>query len=192
MTTCSIPRGSKKTDWKAELGVVIGKKAKYVSEAEAPTSPANASSTTPERACRSARDPVEPRARAATFGPAGPWLVAKTRSRTRRTKMWLKLNGKKRQDGSTEDHSLRARPILVSYLSQFMSLLPGDIISTGTPPGVILDSKPPKFLKNGDVVELGIEGLARRSRSSCGTSKAWLCPSSLREEGLLPKSRYPA
>ena len=160
-----IPRGSKKTDWEVELGIVIGKKAKYVSEAEALNYVAGycTINDVSERAFQAERQGQWTKGKSCdTFGPIGPWLVTRDEvADPQNLKMWLTVNGKKRQDGSTRTMVYGAA-FLVSYLSQFMSLLPGDIISTGTPPGVGLGMKPPKFLKAGDVVELGIEGLGNQ------------------------------
>lgn len=163
-----IPRGSKKTDWEVELGVVIGKKAKYVSEAEALNHVAGycVVNDVSERAFQAERQGQWTKGKSCdTFGPTGPWLVTRDEvADPQNLKMWLKVNGKTRQDGSTQTMVYGAA-FLVSYLSQFMSLQPGDIISTGTPPGVGLGMKPPKFLKNGDVVELGIEGLGTQKQT---------------------------
>ncbi len=163
-----IPRGSKKTDWEVELGVIIGKTAKYVSEAEALDYVAGycTINDVSERAFQAERQGQWTKGKSCdTFGPTGPWLVTKDEvADPQDLKMWLTVNGKKRQNGSTKT-MVYGVAYLVSYLSQFMSLLPGDIISTGTPPGVGLGMKPPKFLKNGDVVELGIEGLGTQKQT---------------------------
>ncbi|WP_445680945.1 fumarylacetoacetate hydrolase family protein [Radicibacter daui] len=157
-----IPRGSLKTDWEVELGVVIGKTAKYVSEAEAMDHVAGycVINDVSERAFQAERHGQWTKGKSAdTFGPTGPWLVtADEVPDPQNLKMWLKVNDVSRQDGSTATMVYGVR-FLISYLSQFMSLQPGDIISTGTPPGVGLGMKPPTFLKAGDVVTLGIEGL---------------------------------
>ena len=163
-----IPRGSKKTDWEVELGIVIGKKAKYVTEAEALDFVAGycVINDVSERAFQAERQGQWTKGKSCdTFGPTGPWLVTKDEvADPQDLKMWLTVNGKTRQNGSTKTMVYGAA-FLVSYLSQFMSLLPGDIISTGTPPGVGLGMKPPKYLKNGDVVELGIEGLGTQKQT---------------------------
>ncbi len=163
-----IPRGSKKTDWEVELGIVIGKKAKYVSEAEALDYVAGycVINDVSERAFQAERQGQWTKGKSCdTFGPTGPWLVTKDEvADPQDLKMWLKVNGKTRQNGSTKTMVYGAAH-LVSYLSQFMSPLPGDIISTGTPPGVALGMKSPKYLKNGDVVELGIEGLGTQRQN---------------------------
>ncbi|MFA6153696.1 fumarylacetoacetate hydrolase family protein [Mesorhizobium sp.] len=163
-----IPRGSVKTDWEVELGVVIGKTAKYVSEADALDYVAGycVSHDVSERAFQAERQGQWTKGKSCdTFGPIGPWLVTKDEvPDPQNVKMWLTVNGKTMQDGSTRT-MVYGVAHLVSYLSQFMSLHPGDIISTGTPPGVGLGMKPPVFLKAGDVVELGIEGLGQQKQT---------------------------
>ncbi|ANT49562.1 fumarylacetoacetate hydrolase family protein [Mesorhizobium amorphae] len=163
-----IPRGSVKTDWEVELGVVIGKAAKYVSEAEALDYVAGycVSHDVSERAFQAERQGQWTKGKSCdTFGPIGPWLVTKDEvADPQNIKMWLTVNGKTMQNGSTKT-MVYGVAYLVSYLSQFMSLHPGDIISTGTPPGVGLGMKPPVFLKAGDVVELGIEGLGQQKQT---------------------------
>ena len=160
--TLEIPRGSLKTDWEVELGVVIGKTAKYVSEAEAMDHVAGycVINDVSERAFQTEHHGQWTKGKSAdTFGPTGPWLVtADEVPDPQKLKMWLKVNDETRQDGSTATMVYGVR-FLISYLSQFMSLRPGDIISTGTPPGVGMGMKPPTYLKAGDVVTLGIEGL---------------------------------
>ncbi|PZN52579.1 MAG: 2-hydroxyhepta-2,4-diene-1,7-dioate isomerase [Proteobacteria bacterium] len=157
-----IPRGSEKTDWEVELGVVIGRKAKYVSESEALDHVAGycVAHDISERAFQAERQGQWTKGKSCdTFGPIGPWLVTKDEiADPQNLGMWLKVNGQTMQDGSTRT-MVYGVAYLVSYLSQFMSLMPGDIISTGTPPGVGMGMKPPRYLKAGDVVELGIEGL---------------------------------
>jgi 2-keto-4-pentenoate hydratase/2-oxohepta-3-ene-1,7-dioic acid hydratase in catechol pathway len=157
-----IPRGSEKTDWEVELGIVIGRQAKYVSEAEALDYVAGycVVHDVSERSFQTERSGQWTKGKSCdTFGPTGPWLVTKDEvPDPQNLKMWLTVNGEFMQDGSTRTMVFGAS-YLVSYLSQFMSLLPGDIISTGTPPGVGMGMKPPRYLKAGDVVELGIEGL---------------------------------
>jgi 2-keto-4-pentenoate hydratase/2-oxohepta-3-ene-1,7-dioic acid hydratase in catechol pathway len=163
-----IPRGSEKTDWEVELAVVIGRKAKYVSEAEALDYVAGYCLTNDvsERAFQAERQGQWTKGKSCdTFGPIGPWLVTKDEVKDPQDlKMWLTVNGETRQDGSTKT-MVYGVAFLVSYLSQFMSLMPGDIISTGTPPGVGLGMKPPRYLKAGDVVELGIEGLGTQKQT---------------------------
>ena len=163
-----IPRGSEKTDWEVELGVVIGKTAKYVSEADAMDHVAGycVSHDVSERAFQTERAGQWTKGKSCdTFGPIGPWLVTKDEiANPHDLKMWLSVNGKMMQDGSSKT-MVYGVAHLVSYLSQFMSLHPGDVISTGTPPGVGLGMKPPQFLKAGDVVELGIEGLGTQKQT---------------------------
>jgi 2-keto-4-pentenoate hydratase/2-oxohepta-3-ene-1,7-dioic acid hydratase in catechol pathway len=157
-----IPRGSKKTDWEVELAIIIGKTAKYVSEADAMNHVAGycVSHDVSERAFQTERSGQWTKGKSCdTFGPLGPWLVTRDEIKdVHNLPMWLTVNGKKMQNGSTATMVYRPA-FLVSYLSQFMSLQPGDVISTGTPPGVGMGMKPPRYLKAGDVVELGIEGL---------------------------------
>lgn len=157
-----IPRGSEKTDWEVELAVVIGKPAKYVSEAEAMDHVAGFAVTNDvsERAFQIERSGQWTKGKSCdNFGQIGPWLVTPDEvADPGALKMWLKVNGETMQDGSTATMVYKV-PFLVHYLSQFMTLHPGDIISTGTPPGVGLGMKPPRYLKAGDVVELGIDGL---------------------------------
>ena len=156
------PRGSTKTDWEVELGVVIGKTAKYVSEADAMDHVAGYCliNDVSERAFQTERQGQWTKGKSAdTFGPIGPWLVTPDEvPDPQQLDMWLEVNGVRRQSGSTATMVYGVR-YLIAYLSQFMSLRPGDIISTGTPPGVGMGFKPPVYLKPGDVVTLGIEGL---------------------------------
>lgn len=163
-----IPRGSVKTDWEVELGVVIGKTAKYVSEDDALDYVAGycVAHDVSERAFQAERQGQWTKGKSCdTFGPIGPWLVTKDEiADPQNLKMWLTVNGKTMQNGSTRTMVYGVK-YLVSYLSQFMSLHPGDIISTGTPPGVGLGMKPPVFLKAGDVVELGIEGMGQQKQT---------------------------
>jgi 2-keto-4-pentenoate hydratase/2-oxohepta-3-ene-1,7-dioic acid hydratase in catechol pathway len=157
-----IPRSSTKTDWEVELGVVIGKAAKYVTEAAAMDYVAGycVVHDVSERAFQIEREGQWTKGKSAdTFGPIGPWLVTRDEvADPQRLPMWLEVNGVRRQTGSTATMVFGVR-YLVAYLSQFMSLQPGDIISTGTPPGVGMGLKPPVYLKAGDVVTLWIEGL---------------------------------
>ncbi|MDI6024905.1 fumarylacetoacetate hydrolase family protein [Corticibacterium sp. UT-5YL-CI-8] len=163
-----IPRTSVKTDWEVELGVVIGKTAKYVSEDEALDYVAGycTINDVSERAFQAEHHGQWTKGKSAdTFGPTGPWLVTKDEvADPQDLPMWLKVNGETMQDGSTKT-MVYGVAFLVSYLSRFMSLRPGDIISTGTPPGVGLGMKPPRFLKAGDVMELGIEGLGTQKQT---------------------------
>ncbi|MFZ1773641.1 MAG: fumarylacetoacetate hydrolase family protein [Rhizobiaceae bacterium] len=157
-----MPRGSQKTDWEVELAVIIGTKAKYVSEDQAMAHVAGYALTNDvsERAFQVERSGQWTKGKSCdTFGPIGPWLVTRDAiADPQNLKMWLTVNGQTMQDGSTRTMVYGVK-FLVSYLSQFMTLHPGDVISTGTPPGVGLGLKPPRYLKAGDVVELGIEGL---------------------------------
>jgi 2-keto-4-pentenoate hydratase/2-oxohepta-3-ene-1,7-dioic acid hydratase in catechol pathway len=163
-----IPRGSEKTDWEVELGVIIGKTAKYVNEADALDYVAGycVSHDVSERAFQSERAGQWTKGKSCdTFGPIGPWLVTKDEiSDPQNLGMWLKVNGETMQNGSSKT-MVYGVAFVVSYLSQFMSLHPGDVISTGTPPGVGLGMKPQRFLKAGDVVELGIKGLGTQKQT---------------------------
>ena len=160
--TVLIPPGSEKTDWEVELAIVIGERASYVSEADALNYVAGycVSHDVSERAFQAERQGQWTKGKSCdTFGPIGPWLVTKDEvADPQNLGMWLKVNGQTMQDGSSKT-MIYGVAFLVSYLSQFMSLMPGDVISTGTPPGVGMGMKPPRYLKAGDVVELGIEGL---------------------------------
>jgi 2-keto-4-pentenoate hydratase/2-oxohepta-3-ene-1,7-dioic acid hydratase in catechol pathway len=164
-----IPRGSEKTDWEVELGVVIGKTAKYVSEADALDYVAGYCTVhdVSERAFQIERSGQWTKGKSCdTFGPIGPWLVTKDEvADPQNLGLWLKVNGETVQNGTTKTMVYGAA-FVVSYLSQFMSLHPGDIISTGTPPGVGMGMKPPCYLKAGDVVELGIEGLGSQKQTT--------------------------
>ncbi len=163
-----IPRGSEKTDWEVELAVVIGKKASYVNEAEAIDYVAGYSlfNDYSERAFQMERGGQWVKGKSCdTFSPLGPYLVTKEAVRNvDNLKMWLKVNGETRQNSNTSNLIFKV-PFLVSYISQFMSLLPGDVISTGTPPGVGMGMTPPQYLKGGDIVELGIEGLGNQRQT---------------------------
>ncbi|MFK0334186.1 fumarylacetoacetate hydrolase family protein [Rhizobium sp. NPDC090275] len=163
-----IPRGSEKTDWEVELGVVIGKTAKYVSEADALDYVAGycVSHDVSERAFQTERAGQWTKGKSCdTFGPIGPWLVTKDEiADPQNLGMWLKVNGETMQNGSSKT-MVYGVAFVVSYLSQFMSLHPGDVISTGTPPGVGMGMKPPRFLRAGDVVELGIDGLGTQKQT---------------------------
>ncbi|SDJ19252.1 fumarylacetoacetate hydrolase family protein [Salipiger marinus] len=164
-----IPRKSVKTDWEVELGFVIGKTAKYVKEEEAMDHVAGFCliNDVSEREFQAERAGQWVKGKSSdNFGPTGPWLVTPDEvGDFDSLGMWLDVNGKRMQDGSTATMVYRV-PFLVSYLSQFFTLEPGDIISTGTPPGVGLGMKPPVYLKAGDVVELGIEKLGSQ-RQDC-------------------------
>ena len=157
-----IPKNSEKTDWEVELGVVIGKKASYVSEEEAMDYVAGyvLHNDVSERAFQLERGGTWDKGKGCdSFAPLGPWLVTKDEIQNpHRLRLWLSLNGKMMQDSNTDDLIFNI-PQLISYSSQFMTLLPGDVISTGTPAGVGLGFSPNIYLKPGDVVELGIDGL---------------------------------
>lgn len=160
-----IPRTSQKSDWEVELAVIIGTKAKYVSEAEAMAHVAGyaVSNDVSERAFQTERAGQWTKGKSCdNFGQLGPWLVTRDEvADPQNLAMWLTVNGETRQDGSTRT-MVYGVAHLVSYLSQFMTLHPGDVISTGTPPGVGMGMKPPTYLKAGDVVELGIAGLGQQ------------------------------
>lgn len=157
-----VPRGSEKTDWEVELAVIIGAKAKYVSEDTALAHVAGYAvmNDVSERAFQTERSGQWTKGKSCdNFGPLGPWLVTRDEvSNPQDLSMWLKVNGHAAQNGSTRT-MVYGVAHLVSYLSQFMTLHPGDVISTGTPPGVGMGMKPPQYLRPGDVVELGIQGL---------------------------------
>ncbi len=165
-----LPKGSVKTDWEVELGIVIGSKARYVSQKEALNFVAGycTINDVSEREYQLERGPQWDKGKGCdTFGPIGPWLVTTDEiTNPQKLGMWLDVNGKRFQTGNTKTMIFSCAKI-VSYLSQFMTLMPGDVITTGTPPGVGLgikkDGKPaPVFLKKGDVVTLGIEGLGEQ------------------------------
>jgi 2,4-didehydro-3-deoxy-L-rhamnonate hydrolase len=157
-----IPKNSVKTDWEVELAVVICKKASYVDEAEAMNYVAGyvLHNDVSEREFQLERGGTWDKGKGCdTFAPLGPWLVTKDEiTDVDNLRLWLKVNDRIMQDGTTANLIFKI-PFLVSYISQFMTLLPGDIISTGTPAGVGLGFKPPIYLKKGDIVELGIDGL---------------------------------
>jgi 2,4-didehydro-3-deoxy-L-rhamnonate hydrolase len=160
-----LPRGSVKTDWEVELGVVIGECARYVSKKDALSVVAGYSviNDVSEREYQLERGPQWDKGKGCdTFGPIGPWLVTPDEiENVHRLGMWLDVNGKRMQAGNTRTMIFDVAK-LVSYVSHFMTLMPGDVITTGTPPGVGLGMKPPTYLKKGDVVELGIEGLGEQ------------------------------
>jgi 2-keto-4-pentenoate hydratase/2-oxohepta-3-ene-1,7-dioic acid hydratase in catechol pathway len=159
-----IPRGSNKTDWEVELAVVIGQRASYVDEADALNHVAGYAlhNDYSEREFQIERAGQWVKGKSCdTFAPLGPYLATRDEfPNTDALAMWLTVNGKSMQHGTSSDMVFKV-PFLVSYISQFMTLLPGDVISTGTPAGVGLGMKPPLYLKAGDVVELGIEGLGQ-------------------------------
>lgn len=157
-----IPKDSVKTDWEVELCVVMGKKASYVSEADAMDYVAGycLHNDISEREFQLERGGTWDKGKGCdTFAPMGPWLVTKDEvADVHNLRLWLKLNGKMMQDGNTNDFVFNV-PQMIAYVSRFMTLLPGDVISTGTPSGVGLGCNPPLYLKPGDVMELGIDGL---------------------------------
>ncbi|MBS1660195.1 MAG: fumarylacetoacetate hydrolase family protein [Bacteroidetes bacterium] len=159
-----IPRNSKKTDWEVELAVVIGKKASYVEESEAMDYVAGyvLHNDVSEREFQIERSGTWDKGKGCdTFAPMGPWMATPDEvGNVDALRLWLSLNGKKVQDSSTVNFIFKI-PFLISYTSQFMTLLPGDVISTGTPPGVGLGMKPNVYLQPGDVIELGIDHLGQ-------------------------------
>jgi len=163
-----MPPTSEKSDWEVELGVVIGKEAKYVSEEEALDYVAGycVINDLSERAFQLEKEGQWCKGKGCdTFGPIGPYLVTTDEVKdSNGLGIWLELNGERVQDGNTGTMVYKV-PFLISYISQFMSLQPGDIISTGTPPGVGLGFNPPKYLKEGDVMRLGIEGLGEQQQT---------------------------
>jgi len=162
-----IPRKSKKTDWEVELGIVIGDEARYVSEADAMKHVAGYCliNDVSEREFQAERGGQWTKGKSAdSFGPIGPWMVTRDEiADPQDLKMWLSVDGTMRQNGSTKT-MIFGVSFLVHYISQFMSLQPGDIISTGTPPGVGLGMKPPLFLKAGQTIKLGIDGLGEQTQ----------------------------
>lgn len=167
-----IPRGSEKTDWEVELGVVIGTEARYVPEADALNHVAGycVVNDLSERAFQIERGGQWTKGKSAdTFGPIGPWLVTRDEvADPQDLHMWLEVDGHRWQDGSTKTMIFGVAH-LVSYVSQFMSLQPGDVISTGTPPGVGLGQKPPVYLRPGQQMRLGITGLGAQRQMT----RAW-------------------
>ena len=170
-----IPRDARKTDWEVELGVVIGKEAKYVSEHDALSHVAGycVVNDLSERAFQLEGTGQWVKGKSAdTFGPIGPWLVtADEVPNPQNLHLWLEVDGRRYQNGSTSTMVFGVAH-LVSYLSRFMSLQPGDIISTGTPPGVGLGQKPPVYLREGNVMTLGVEGLGEQRQRVV----SWVAP----------------
>ncbi|MBZ6397182.1 MULTISPECIES: fumarylacetoacetate hydrolase family protein [Pantoea] len=164
-----IPRDSVKTDWEVELGVVIGTGGRYISEADAMTHVAGycVINDVSEREFQIERGGTWDKGKGCdTFGPIGPWLVtADEIPDPHQLNLWLEVDGTRYQNGNTRTMIFRI-PEIISYLSRFMSLQPGDIISTGTPPGVGLGQKPPLYLKAGQVMHLGIEGLGEQRQKT--------------------------
>lgn len=178
-----IPRGSHKTDWEVELAIVIGERASYIGANEALEFVAGycVCNDVSEREFQIERGGTWTKGKGCpTFGPLGPWLVTKDEIRDpQNLSMWLDVNGERMQNGSTKTMIFNVAQI-VSYVSHFMILEPGDVITTGTPPGVGMALKPPRFLKAGDTVALGIEGLGEQRQrvvafegNAVDTSKSW-------------------
>ncbi len=165
----TIPPGSQKTDWEVELAVLIGKEAKHVSEEDALDYVGGylLHNDISERAYQLEQGGQWVKGKSYdTFAPLGPWLVtADEVPNPGELAVWLDLNGHRQQESSTRE-LIFSVPVLISYLSQYMTLLPGDIISTGTPPGVGLGMNPPTYLKSGDVMRLGIEGLGESEQTA--------------------------
>jgi 2-keto-4-pentenoate hydratase/2-oxohepta-3-ene-1,7-dioic acid hydratase in catechol pathway len=163
-----IPRGATKVDWEVEFGIVIGKAAKYVDKSTALEHIAGycVVHDVSEREFQIEREGQWTKGKSCdTFAPLGPYVVTRDEiADPQNLKMWCDVNGERRQSGSTKT-MIQGAADLVAYLSQFMTLHPGDVISTGTPPGVGLGMKPPVYLKAGDVVELGIEGLGKQRQN---------------------------
>ncbi|MDN7748818.1 fumarylacetoacetate hydrolase family protein [Burkholderia gladioli] len=163
-----LPRGSEKTDWEVELGIVIGSVTRYVEREQTLQHVAGyvTINDVSERHFQLERTPQWDKGKGCdTFGPIGPWLVTRDEvPNVQALSMWLEVNGKRVQNGSTSTMIFDVADI-VSHLSQFMTLMPGDVITTGTPPGVGMGMKPPQFLRAGDVVKLGIEGLGEQQQT---------------------------
>ena len=163
-----LPKGSVKSDWEVELGVVIGTRARYVSQKAALDHVAGycTINDVSEREYQIERGGTWDKGKGCdTFGPIGPWLVTRDEvENPQKLDMWLDVNGKRMQTGNTRTMIFSVAK-LVSYVSQFMTLEPGDVITTGTPPGVGLGIKPPVYLKKGDVMTLGIEGLGEQRQT---------------------------
>lgn len=163
-----IPKGSTKTDWEVELAIVIGTRANYVSESQALSHVAGfcVCNDVSEREFQLERSGQWVKGKSApTFGPLGPWLVTPDEiENVQGLGMWLDVNGERMQTGSTKTMVFGVKT-LISYISQFMILEPGDVITTGTPPGVGQGKKPPRFLKAGDTISLGIDGLGQQAQN---------------------------
>lgn len=163
-----MPRGSTALDWEVELAVIIGKKTKYVSEAEAMDHVAGFAimNDVSERNFQTKRSGQWTKGKSHdTFGPLGPWLVTRDEvADPHNLDMWLDVNGERRQTGNSNTLIFNV-PHVIAYLSQFMTLMPGDVISTGTPPGVGMGMKPPQYLKPGDVMTLSITGLGEQRQT---------------------------
>jgi 2,4-diketo-3-deoxy-L-fuconate hydrolase len=163
-----LPKGSVKTDWEVELGIVIGTRARYTAQKDALNFVAGycTINDVSEREFQIERGGTWDKGKCCdTFGPIGPWLVTRDEvPNPQKLDMWLEVNGQRMQTGSTKTMIFSVAKI-VSYVSQFMTLEPGDVICTGTPPGVGMGMKPPSYLKKGDVVTLGISGLGEQSQT---------------------------
>lgn len=161
----TIPRDSVKTDWETELAFVVGRRAQYVKEADAFNHIAGYAvmNDVSERAWQLERGGQWVKGKSFDgFAPLGPWLVTRDEiPNPNRLRLWLEVNGTRRQDGNTATMIFNV-PFLLSYLSEFMTLMPGDIVTTGTPPGVGFGMKPPVYLKPGDTMRLGVEGLGEQ------------------------------
>lgn len=170
-----VPRGSEKTDWEVELAIIVGTTARYVPEADALSFIAGyaVANDVSERAWQMEHSGQWTKGKSSdNFGQVGPWLVTRDEvSDPQALRLWLSVNGVGMQDGSTSTMVYGAA-FLVSYLSRFFTLHPGDIIMTGTPPGVGLGMKPPQYLKPGDVVELGITGLGQQRQNVIADDRA--------------------
>jgi 2-keto-4-pentenoate hydratase/2-oxohepta-3-ene-1,7-dioic acid hydratase in catechol pathway len=169
-----VPRGSKKLDWEIELGIVIGKRASYINESEVADHVAGycLANDVSEREYQIERGGNWMKGKSCpTFGPLGPWLVTPDEAGdVQNLNMWLDVNGERMQTGSTSTMIFEVKKI-VSYISHFMTLDPGDVIITGTPPGVGLGMKPPRFLKEGDTVALGMDKLGEQRANIVGWTK---------------------
>lgn len=163
-----LPKGSKKTDWEVELGVVIGKRARYVSQKDALTHVAGYCTINDisEREYQLERGGTWDKGKGCdTFGPIGPWLVTRDEvPNPQKLDLWLELNGQRIQNGNTKTMVFSVAKI-ISYLSQFMTLMPGDVITTGTPPGVGMGMKPQLFLRPGDTLVAGVAGLGEQRQT---------------------------
>lgn len=180
-----IPRNAEKTDWEVELGIVIGKDTSYVSEENALLHVAGycVVNDVSERAFQTERGGTWDKGKGCdTFGPIGPWMVSRDEVPDPQSlSLWLEVDGHRYQNGSTKTMVFDVKTI-VSYVSQFMSLQAGDIISTGTPPGVGMGQKPPKYLKGGEVIRLGIEGLGEQRQNVLSAEKSNTDPTSKNAE----------
>ena len=163
-----LPKGSVKTDWEAELGVVIGQRARYISQKEALNYVAGycAVNDISEREFQIERGGTWDKGKGCdSFGPLGPWLVTRDEvPNPQKLALWLEVNGQRMQSGSSRTMIFGVAKI-VSYVSQFITLMPGDVITTGTPPGVGMGRKPQQFLKAGDTITMGVEGLGEQRQT---------------------------